>query len=145
MTDVVDVLVAEHERIRQLCADVQGAGPADKRRLFAQLERLVTRHETGDRAVVHPAVREATATADTVAFACMAQESEIERALGDLHEIGTDDARFDAKFAGLHQAILDHDAYEERDEFPLLRLYVRAQRLHMMVGQLHDIGVMAAP
>jgi hypothetical protein len=144
VTDVVDVLVAEHERIRQLCADVQNAEPADRRRLFAQLERLVSSHEAGDRVVVHPAVREGTPTADAVALACMAEESGIEQALGDLHEIGTGDERFDARFAALRRAILDHDAHEERDEFPLLRLYVRPQRLHMMVGQLHDIGVMAA-
>jgi hemerythrin superfamily protein len=144
VTDVVDVLVAEHERIRQLCADVLTAGPADKGRVFAQLERVVLAHETGDRALVHPAARESTPTADAVAVACMTEEGEIERALGDLHEIGVDDGRFDAKFAGLRRVILDHNAHEERDEFPLLRLFVRAQRLHMMVGQLHDIEVMAA-
>jgi hypothetical protein len=144
VTDVVDVLVAEHERMRQLAADVLKAGSADKGRLFARFEHLVTVHEIGDRTVVHPAAREGTPAADAVAFACMAEEGEIERALDELHVIGVEDARFDAKFADLRLAVLDHDAHEERDEFPLLRLYVRAQRLHMMVGQLHDIEVMAA-
>jgi hemerythrin superfamily protein len=144
VSDVVDVLVAEHERIRLLAADVSSAGPADKARAFARFAHLVTVHEIGDRTVVHPAARDSTPAANPIAVACMAEEGEIERALDSLQVLGVEDVRFDAKFADLHRAVLDHDAHEERDEFPLMRLYVRAQRLHMMVGQLHDIEVMAA-
>jgi hypothetical protein len=145
VTDVVDVLIAEHDRIRQLCADLVGSDPADRQRLFARLDHLVTRHELGDRLVVHPAAREGTETADAVARVCMAEESRIEAALGELRVIGVDGPGFDVKFAALRRAILDHDAREEREEFPMMRLFVRAQRLHMMVGQLHDVEVMAAP
>jgi hypothetical protein len=51
-------------------------------------------------------------------------------------------ASFDSKFAMVHQAIHDHTAHEERDEFPILRRYVSTQRLHMMTGELHDVDVM---
>jgi hemerythrin superfamily protein len=143
VTDVVDVLVAEHQRMRQLSAEVLSASPADKRLLFAKLERLVTAHETGERNLVHPAARDSSATAVDVVLACMAQEGRIERDLAGLKALGVDDPGFDEGFGRLRQAILDHNAREEREEFPLLRLFVRAQRLHMMVGQLHDFEVMA--
>jgi hypothetical protein len=39
--------------------------------------------------------------------------------------------------------LLDHGARQERDEFPLLRNYVPAQRLHMMTGAMHDVRIMA--
>jgi hypothetical protein len=45
--------------------------------------------------------------------------------------------------AAVHGAILRHIEHEERDEFPVLRRYVGTQRRHMMVGELHDLQVMA--
>ena len=38
--------------------------------------------------------------------------------------------------------MVDHLAHEERDEFPLLRQYVRAAHLHTMASELHDFQVM---
>ena len=142
MSDVVDVLLAQHDRMLTLCADVERSGGADKRRLFAELDLLVNLHELGDRRIVHPAARDSTPSGDAIGLACMVEEGGIERAMAELREIGVGDATFDVKFAAVHRAITEHDAHEERDEFPLLRLYVKPQRLHMMVGQLHDMQVM---
>ena len=144
MSDVIEVLITQHDRMRQLCADVQGAAVADKRRHFNQLNELVNRHELGDRTLVHPTARDATPAGAAIGVACMVAGGNIERALAELHELGVDDPAFETRFAAVHRAILDHHAHEERDEFPLLRLFVNTQRLHMMVGQLHDIQVMGA-
>jgi hypothetical protein len=144
VTDVVDVLRTQHDQMRRLCGDVERAGGADKKRLFAELDLLVNLHELGDRTIIHPATRDSTPSGDAVGVACMVEEGNIERAIAELHALGVDDTAFDVKFAAVHAAILDHHAHEERDEFPLLRLYVKPQRLHMMVGQLHDIQVMGA-
>jgi hypothetical protein len=142
VTDVVDVLRTQHDQMRRLCGDVQRAAGADKKRLFAELDLLVNLHELGDRTIIHPAVRDSTPAGDAIGVARMVEEGNIERALAELHALGVDDVTFDTKFAAVHAAILDHDAHEEREEFPLLRLYVKPQRLHMMVGQLHDVQVM---
>jgi hypothetical protein len=143
VSDVVDVLVTQHTRMRQLCADVQRADRADKAPLFDQLGELVTRHERGDRLLVHPAARDATPAGAAIGVACLVAEGDIERALADLRVAGVGDPGFDAGFAALQRRVLEHNAHEERDEFPLLRLFVNTQRLHMMVGQLHDIQVMS--
>lgn len=144
MSDVVDFLIGQHDRMRELCADIPLAtGPA-KHRLFAELDVLVNVHEYGDRAVVHPAARDSTPAGAAIGVACMAEEGVIEREIAELHERGVGDATFDVGFATLTRALLRHHAREERDEFPLLRLYVRPQRLHMMVGQLHDVQTMDA-
>jgi len=144
MSDVVDVLITQHNRMRQLCDDVQAAAGADRARLFDQLNELVNRHERGDRKLVHPAARDATPAGAAIGMACLVAEGNIERALAELHAAGVDDAAFDANFALLRRSILEHDEHEESAEFPLLRLFVNTQRLHMMVGQLHDIQVMGA-
>lgn len=142
--DIIDVLLHDHERIRRLCREVQRSEGAGKARAFAALERLVTRHELADRAVVHPAARDCTPAGDPVGRACMLEEENILRDLAGLQSLGVGHPGFDSAFMGLHQAILDHARHEEQDEFPLLRRYVSVQRLHMMVGHVHDVQVMGA-
>jgi hypothetical protein len=140
--DVIHVLLPQHDEMRRLCADIRQASDTDKKRLFAELYQLVNVHELGDLAVVHPAARRNTANGNTVAVDCMTEGGDIARALAELHALGVEHATFDSKFAIVHQAIHDHTAHEERDEFPILRRYVSTQRLHMMAGELHDIEVM---
>jgi hypothetical protein len=135
MPDVVDVLLREHEEIRHQCLEVQ----RDSALSFDALERLITRHEHGERIVVHPAARNCGPDGDAIGRARLVEEGAIERALTSL---GLGQPGFDERFARLHQSVLDHLAHEERDEFPLLRLFVPTQRLHMMAGQMHDIQVM---
>jgi len=140
--DVIHVLLHQHDQMRRLCTDVRQASGIDKKGLFGELYQLVNVHELGDLAVVHPAARGNTANGDGAAVACMTEGAGIARALAELHALGVEHATFDGKLAIVHQAIHDHTAHEERDEFPILRRYVSIQRLHMMAGELHDVEVM---
>ena len=128
--------------MRRLCTDVRQANGTDKKGLFAELYQLVNVHELGDLAVVHPAARTNSANGDTVALACMTEGADIVRALAELHALGVDHVTFDSGFAIVHQAIHDHTAHEEHDEFPVLRREISTQRLHMMAGELHDVEAM---
>jgi hypothetical protein len=141
-SDVIHVLLHQHDEMRRLCTDVREASGIDRKRLFAELYQLVNVHERGDLAVAHPAARGNTANGDRVTVARMTEGADIARALAELHALGVEHASFDSKFAVVDQAIRDHTAHEERDEFPLLRRYVPIQRLHMMAGELHDVEVM---
>jgi iron-sulfur cluster repair protein YtfE (RIC family) len=141
--DVVDVLREQHDEIRRLCAQVERSQGEDRARWFAELSRTVHRHESGEQAVVHPAIRGAAA-GNTVGPARVLEEGVIERSLAELDELGTADPSFDRRFEVLRRNILEHMTLEEREEFPLLRIYVPAQRLHWMVGELHDIQVLGS-
>lgn len=142
--DVIDVLVRQHDEIRRLGEGVRRSGADGKGRLFAEFGDLVRRHEFGDRQIVHPAVRNTGAPGDEMGVARTAEEGGIDRALGELAALGTGDPAFDGKFEALQLVLSDHNEHEERDEFPLLRRYLTASRLHMMAGELHDLQVMAA-
>ena len=142
--DVVHILLRQHDDMRRLCTDIRQAGGTDKKRLFAELYQLVNVHELGDRAVVHPATRQSTADGNRIGVACMVEGGDVARALAELHALGVEHATFDDKFTVVQQAIHDHTAHEERDEFPMLRQYVPTQRLQMMAGELHDVQVMGA-
>ena len=140
--DVIHAVLHDHDQMRRLCTGLRQTDGADKQGLFAELYQLVNVHELGDLAVVHPAARGNTADGDRTAVACMTEGANIARALAELHALGVEHATFDSKLAMVHQAIHDHTAHEERDEFPVLRRYISIQRLHMMAGELHDVQVM---
>lgn len=141
--DVVDVLSGEHDEIRRLCAAVERSPDEQRERRFAELSRVVHLHEYGARAVVHPAARNATA-GDMIGTNRLLEENAIGLSLAALESLGASHPSFGQRFVALHRAILEHMTREELDEFPLLRRHVPAQRLHGMVGELHDVQVMAA-
>ncbi|MGX6607082.1 hemerythrin domain-containing protein [Micromonosporaceae bacterium Da 78-11] len=139
INDIVDFSSIQHDQIRRLCREVDAAGPADKQRLFAELAELVNAHETSDREVVYPAVVDHTTGGAADAVACLVEADNI---LRDVQTIESGAGTFDARFASLHRALLDHMAHEERAEFPRLRLYVPVQRLHAMANTARDVQTM---
>jgi hypothetical protein len=141
--DIVDVLRHEHEQIRRLCTDVRVAGRNRKKYAVAALQQAVRRHQLGEVAVAHPAVRNRGPDGDAVALRLQAKGEQLDRSLAELGRLGVEHAGFDARFAAVCDALLDHAADQERDEFPLLRHYVPAQRLHMMASAMQDVRIMA--
>lgn len=142
--DVVDVLLGEHDEIRRLCAAVERSRDEERERRFAELSRVVHLHEYGERAVIHPAARNVTAAGDMIGTIRLLEENAIGLSLAALDDLDAGHPSFDQRFVALHRAILEHMTREELDEFPLLRLHLPVQRLHGMVGELHDGQVMAA-
>ncbi|MFD0521940.1 hemerythrin domain-containing protein [Paractinoplanes durhamensis] len=141
--DVVDVLRHEHEQIRRRCVDVREAGRDHKRQPLAALQQAVHRHQLGEFAIAHPAVRNNGPDGDAIALGLQVEGEQLGRSLIELVRLGVGHADFDARFAAVCDALLDHAADQERDEFPLLRRHLPAQRLHMMASAMNDIRIMA--
>ena len=141
--DIVDVLRHEHEQIRRLCADVQRAGRDHKQRPFAALRQAVHRHQFGESAIAHPAVRNSGPDGDAVALDLQTRGEQLDRSIAELDRLGLGHADFDDRFAALSDALRDHFADQERDEFPLLRRHVPAQRRHMMASAMQDARILA--
>lgn len=141
--DVVDVLLSQHEQLRQLITQVQAAAGSDRRRLFGELLHLLHAHEVGERIVVRPAVRDHTYAGGIVAVACGVEADLVGRAAAELQDLGSDHPAFGAKFTVFRQAVLGMVEHEEREEFPRLRQYLPAQRLHMMANQLRNVQTMS--
>jgi len=142
--DIVDVLLDQHQQLRRLCTEVHTATGHDKKRIFGDLAALMRIHERGEQAVVHRVTRDQTRPGgDLLAGMCTAQEERARWAILDLKDLGVDHPAFTARFAAFHQAVLDHVAHEERDEFPLLRRYIPTQRLHTMANELRNVQAMS--
>jgi hypothetical protein len=141
--DIVDVLLEQHQQLRQLSTEVHAATGVNKKRLFGALAMLVHLHELGERAVVHPVTCDHTGRGGNVVAGASATEGERAGwAICDLQDLGVEHPSFAARFAAFRQAVFDHFAHEERDEFPRLRLYVSTQRLHTMANELRNVQAM---
>jgi hypothetical protein len=140
--DIVDVLLDQHQQLRRLCVDVQAASGEDKKRMLGNLARLVHVHEYGEQTVVHPITRDQIVGGDPIGRACQAEGERAGRAVAELGDLGVDHPDFGVRFAAFRQAILDDAAHEERDEWPLLRLYVPTQQLHMMANEIRNVQAM---
>ena len=129
--DVVDVLTEQHNEINKLFRRVASAKGTNKRESFEKLVRLLTVHESAEEEVLHPAA-DNTRPRDHVVESRLHEEHEAKQALAELCDLGVDHPDFDEKLNELAEAVADHNAHEEKDEFPRLRETLPQQRLQRM-------------
>jgi carbon monoxide dehydrogenase subunit G len=134
--DIVSVLLAQHEHIKDSFARVQAASGDAKEQLFTGLTDLLHTHETGEQQTVHPVTATSTPDGRQIAAARLEEERQADLAIAELKALGTGHPLFDAKLAAFHQAVLAHATNEEHDEFPRLR-QLPTERQAAMADKLH--------
>jgi uncharacterized protein len=140
--DVVDLLTAQHERIKAMFGEVADATDARRQQVFEELIAMLRQHESGEQQVVHPVLRDLGGDESGVALARLDEEQMADRVVAELVALGTGDDGFDAKFDELRAAVLAHAAREERAEFPVLRRRLTSEQLHQMAGELRAVAEM---
>jgi hemerythrin superfamily protein len=118
--DVVELLLAQHQHIRQRFADLESASGAVRQDIFEELRRFLAVHETAEELITHPRARTVPGGNDVV-DARLEEETESKKLLASLDRMSVDDPQFPAQLAELKAAVLAHAEAEEREEFPLLR------------------------
>jgi hemerythrin superfamily protein len=142
--DVVDLLLQQHNRIKELLAATRNEQGAAKRDAFEDLVRLLAVHESAEEQVVHPRARKAdTDGADQIVQARLNEEHEAKQVLSRLYDLGVDHPDFDGQFHTFADAVLAHATHEETDEFPRLREAVPPERLRRMAGAVKTAEAMA--
>jgi hemerythrin superfamily protein len=142
-TDVVDLLLEQHQQIRRLFDEVAAAVGDEKRDRFNDLVRLLAVHESAEEIVVHPAARRAIADGDRVVEARLDEEDRAKHELAELYDLGVDDPAFDQRLTALGAAVLQHAAQEESQEFLTLRAELPPDRLRNMRGAVEAAEKMA--
>ncbi|MGW4093965.1 hemerythrin domain-containing protein [Nocardia sp. NPDC004750] len=141
--DVVDLLTAQHEEIRTLLARLKSGNDA-KQDLFTELVRLLAVHESAEEEVVHPVAGRARFGADAdIVQPRLEEENAAKRALADLYDLGVDHPEFDARLAEFADAVDEHAAHEEAEEFALLRAQFSSSQLQRMAGSLRAAEAVA--
>ncbi|MEU4998047.1 hemerythrin domain-containing protein [Streptomyces sp. NPDC021622] len=120
-TDVVELLKAQHTRIRTLLDEVTATKGDERRQRFQELVRLLAVHETAEEEVVHPFARRNIDGGELVVKDRVEEEEHAKRALSDLDGTDPESPEFLDLFAALRQDVLAHADAEERHEFAYLQ------------------------
>ncbi|MQY03980.1 hemerythrin domain-containing protein [Actinomadura macrotermitis] len=119
-TDVIDLLIAQHSRIRDLFSAVLD-GPAEGRKQsFEALVRLLAVHETAEEEIIHPMARRRLPGGDGIVDDRLAEERAAKELLAELDGMDPGDPGFLPKVDALRLAVLTHARAEERYEFARL-------------------------
>lgn len=116
-TDVVELLKAQHTRIRELLDEVAATKGEERKRCFHELVRLLAVHETAEEEVVHPFARRHIDGGELVVKDRIEEEEHAKQALARLDDMDPDSPEFLDQFAALRQDVLAHADSEERYEF----------------------------
>lgn len=116
--NVVDLLLEQHIRIREMFGRVEASAGKDRQQAFDQLRRFLAVHETAEEMIVHPSARRHGA--GDLVDARLAEEHDAKEVLSALDGMDVADSGFDVRLAALKDMVLTHAENEEREEFPLL-------------------------
>ena len=131
--DVIDMLLAQHQRARELLAEVRSGGPG-KHQAFEDLRAMLAAHEKAEEIVVRPVTRQVAG--DGVADARNNEEKHADEVLAALATLDTSSAEFDTMFADFEKAVSAHAEHEETEEFPRIRAGRSHQELVAMGQEL---------
>jgi hypothetical protein len=119
---VIAVLDAQHDRIRELLADVRGGRGVERHQAFAAFRALLAAHETAEEIVVRP-VSAQIMSRDVIAIRNR-EERHIVRLLAELEKLDAHGAGFADSFDPFDQALTAHLSIEEAEEFPVIEAEV---------------------
>jgi hemerythrin superfamily protein len=132
--NVIDLLLAQHEEIKTLFAQLALVSGQEKTELFNDLVRLLAVHETAEEEVVHPAARRNIDDGDDIVQERLEEEREAKQALAELYDLGVDHPEFDSRLDELAISVTEHAMMEETQEFPALREVLQPAELRRMAG-----------
>lgn len=128
---VIEILVEQHKRIRELLTEI-GSGGSGRKRAFEDLRVLLISHEQAEEAVIRPVSRRLAGP--RVAGSRSAEEERASGMLAELSDLGIGSAEFDTLFARFEEAVVAHLSREETEEFPLISAGRAAEEL-VQLGQ----------
>lgn len=116
-TDVVELLKAQHTRIRDLLDKVVATEGEERKQYFHELVRLLAVHETAEEEVVHPFARKNIDGGEQIVKDRIQEEERAKEVLARLDDMDTDSPQFLAQFKELRTDVLAHAEAEEKYEF----------------------------
>jgi hemerythrin-like domain-containing protein len=148
MTDVFDVLSADHAEVKQMLTQLESGPSRSAGAREAQLdarakvaEQLIiesSKHEAVEEQYFWPTVRERVSMGDELADHAIAQEDEAKRVLARLDKIAPSDPEFDDLLTKFIPAAREHIAFEETQVWPALRHELSAAEAEHLGAKLTD-------
>jgi len=142
--DAIEILIAQHNQIKQLFALVESSEGDERQREFDHLRALLAVHETAEEEVIRPITRSSVPNGEAVADARIEEENEAKEVLAKLEKLGTGSSEFMPTFLGLKKSVVAHAEREEQEEFLSLRSAKKPDELRQM-GKRIKIAEKMAP
>ncbi len=124
--DVVDLLLEQHMRARDLMTEVLLGTGEERKTAFRELVRLLSVHEAAEEEVVHPTTRRAAVAGAGIVADRLKEEHDAKQMLKLLDGMDPDDADFLPLFMTMREAVISHAVAEQKYEFNNLRKEVGA-------------------
>ena len=102
--DVVDLLIAQHQQVKNLFARLHTATGDAAEEPFHELRKMLAVHETAEEEVIYPVLR--SHGADDIVEARLGEEADAKQALANLEKMGPTAAQFPAELASFEKAVL---------------------------------------
>lgn len=119
--DVVDLLVQQHTRIRDLFNQVESSASAARANAFHRLVWLLAVHEAADEQVVHPLTRRHVYGGSHIVADRLAEERRTRQQLAALERTGAEAPEFPLLLTEFRATVLEQANHEEAYEFRYLR------------------------
>jgi hemerythrin superfamily protein len=142
--DVLTVIAAQHQLIREQFEQVAQALPAERDDLFCELRRMLAVHETAEEEIVYPVLRISGDEGATIADRRIREESRAKELLADLEKLGTGEPEFPTRLHALRVDVETHALREEQEVLPTLRAHQSEDRLRVM-AKAFAVAEAAAP
>jgi len=143
-TDVVDVILSQHQRIKGLLTEVATSSGGRLDDSFCELRRTIAVHETAEEEVVYPALRATGAEGQRVAEQRTAEEQEGTEVLAKLEDLKPGSTEFTTMFEKFRTAVLQHAEAEESTVLPLLRS-TQSEENRRKMASAFELAEKAAP
>lgn len=119
--DIFDVLLEDHQEIRELLHEVIELSPDRRAERFREAVVRLARHETAEQAIVHPTTREHVPDGDEIMQTVVTDENQIEDMLAQMEDMDPTSDRFLESARALRDTVVSHAGEEESQEWPALR------------------------
>lgn len=130
-TDMVSVLVTDHQEIKEYFRELEAATDATARRDAAdKLTAEVARHSVAEEMYVYPAARKVLPNGDELVEEEMKEHAEVEELLKSWEGMAGDDPDFLPTYTKIKEGLLHHiDEEEEPKLFPQMQRALSAEDL----------------
>ncbi|HKE64115.1 MAG TPA: hemerythrin domain-containing protein [Micromonosporaceae bacterium] len=128
-SDMVDVLLMQHDRIVCALDQVEANTGETRATALRSLVRLVDQHDAVEADVVHPLTIRSVVDGDAIARTSATEEDRVKELLGRLGAMDVRSARFPDAFAFFRSMLARHLHREEAEEFMPLRAAVERRQL----------------
>jgi len=113
--DPVEMLKADHARVKQLFAQFESADEEQKKELFAQIFKELQVHTKIEEEIFYPAVKKID---DESANEAVEEHNVVDFVLAGMKKLSPGDEAYDAKFTVLKENVEHHIEEEEKEMFP---------------------------